>query len=225
MHLELVGHVASLNMGMQGNDKAVAGNGFYPRPRRVGHPCDSSSSRGRKLPTPPRPPCSEASKRAEPPQSAPKETMEVTWSPPLSWEDQVWEEEDEQERHSSIGGHSQPCQSSPCLDSCNASDISMADESLQQHDSNVVVEEEESMDMDEPSSIAAPAPLLGKTFPAGIEAEAEEDHRSHTSDESTDQNPPHDLDIDEDELLGPPADISVPGGHSDDSIGSCGSPR
>ena len=29
---------------------------------------------------------------------------------------------------------------------------------------------------------------------------------------------PHDSDPDEDELLGPPANISIPGGHSDDSI-------
>ena len=36
--------------------------------------------------------------------------------------------------------------------------------------------------------------------------------------ESTDQNPPHDSDPDEDELLGPPADISIPGGYSDNSI-------
>ena len=38
------------------------------------------------------------------------------------------------------------------------------------------------------------------------------------SEESTDQNPPHDSDPDEDELLGPPADISIPGGHSNNSI-------
>ena len=38
------------------------------------------------------------------------------------------------------------------------------------------------------------------------------------SEESTDQNPPHDSDLDKDELLGLPADISVPGGHSNDSI-------
>ena len=130
----------------------------------------------------------------------------------------MWEEEDKQEGHSSIRGDSQPCQSSPHLEGCNVSNVSMADESLQQHNSDVVVEEEESMDMDEPSNIAAPAPLPKKTFLAGIEAEAEEDRHSHMSEESTDQNPPHDLDINEDELLGPLSDISIPRGHSDDSI-------
>ena len=45
-----------------------------------------------------------------------------------------------------------------------------------------------------------------------------DDQLSHTSKESTDQNPPHDSDLDEDELLGMITDISVPGGHSDDSI-------
>ena len=32
------------------------------------------------------------------------------------------------------------------------------------------------------------------------------------------RTPPHDSDPNEDELLGPPTDVSVPGGHSDDSI-------
>ena len=32
------------------------------------------------------------------------------------------------------------------------------------------------------------------------------------------QNLPHDLNPDEDELLGPVTNISIPGGHSDDSI-------
>ena len=32
------------------------------------------------------------------------------------------------------------------------------------------------------------------------------------------RTPPHDSDPNEDKLLGPPTDISVPGGHSDDSI-------
>ena len=151
---------------------------------------------------------------------ASRDVMEVTQSPPLSWEDRVWEEEDEQERHSSVGGDSRPCPSPPQMEGCNISDVSMAEEGLQQCDSNVVVEEEveESMETDEPSNIGAPAPLLDKAFPEGSKAEAEDDHHSHASEESTDQNPPHDSDLDEDELLGPPADISIPGGHSDDSV-------
>ena len=46
-----------------------------------------------------------------------------------------------------------------------------------------------------------------------LKAGDHEDHCSQTSEESTNQNPPHDSDPDEDELLGPPTDISVPGGH------------
>ena len=45
-----------------------------------------------------------------------------------------------------------------------------------------------------------------------------DDHCSHTSEETTNQNPPHDSDPNEDELLGPVTDISIPGGHSDNSI-------
>ena len=40
----------------------------------------------------------------------------------------------------------------------------------------------------------------------------------HTLEESTDQNLPHNSDPNEDELLGPVTDISIPGGYSDDSI-------
>ena len=130
----------------------------------------------------------------------------------------MWEEEEEQEGHLCAEGDSQQCLSSPQLEGCNISGISMADEGLQQHDSNVVVEEEESMEMDEPTDSGSPAVLLEKAFPEGPEAEADEDCHSHTTEESTDQNPPHDSDLNEDELLGPPADISIPGGHSDDSV-------
>ena len=45
-----------------------------------------------------------------------------------------------------------------------------------------------------------------------------DDQYSQTSEVSTDVNPPQDLDIDKEELLGPVTDISVPGGHLDDSI-------
>ena len=102
--------------------------------------------------------------------------------------------------------------------------ISMADEGLWQRDSDVVVEEDESMEMDEPADSGSPAVLLEKAFPEGPEAEADEDQHSHTTEESMDQNPPHDLDLDEDKLLGPLADVSVPGGHSDDSVALIVSP-
>ena len=146
--------------------------------------------------------------------------MEVTQSPPLSWADRVREEEDEQERHSSIGGDSQPCPSPACMEGCSTSDVSMAEEGPQQGNSDVVVEEEveESMETDEPSNINAPAPLPDKAFLQSSEAEAEDDHHSHASEESTDQNPPHDSDLDEDELLGLVTDVSIPRGHSDYSV-------
>ena len=190
-------------------------------------PRDSSSSWGRKLPTPPQPSRKEMSKRAESPCTAPMDVTEVTQSPPLSWEDRVREEEDEQERHSSIGGDSQPCPFPACMEGCSVSDISMAEEGPQQGDSDVVVEEEveESMETDEPSNVDAPAPLPDKAFLKSSEAEAEDDLHSHASEESRDQNPPHNLDLDQDKLLGLATDISVPGGHSDDSIALVVSPK
>ena len=146
--------------------------------------------------------------------------MDIAQSPPMTWEDWVQEEEEEQERHSSTGGDSQPGPSSPPLEGCNVSDISMAEEGPQQCDSDVVVEEEreESMETDAPLNSATPTLLKEKAIPEDLKAEVEEDCHSQMSEGSTDQNPPHDSDPDEDELLGPPANISVPGGHSDDSI-------
>ena len=72
------------------------------------------------------------------------------------------EEEDEKDRHSSIGGDSQPCPSPVRMEGCgtSVSDVSMAEEGLQQGDSDVVVEEEveENMETDEPPNVEAPAP-------------------------------------------------------------------
>ena len=138
------------------------------------------------------------------------------------WEEE--EEEDKQERCSSTGEGSQQCSSSPWMEGCSVSDISMADDGPQQHDSDIVVEEEESMEMDEPPNSAIPAPQPKKASLEGLKTEAEEDRHSHTSEESTDQNPPHDSDLDKDELLGLLADISIPGGHSDDSVALVVSP-
>ena len=58
-----------------------------------------------------------------------------------------------------------------------------------------------------------------------LEAGDHEDHCSQMSEESTNQNLPYDSDPDKDELLGPPTNVSVPGGHSDDSIALVISPR
>ena len=84
----------------------------------------------------------------------------------------------------------------------------------------MIVEEEteESMETDAPLDSATPTLLKEKAIQEDLEAEVKEDHRSQMSEESTDQNLPHNSDPDEDELLGLPADISVPRGHSNDSI-------
>ena len=152
--------------------------------------------------------------------------MEVAQSP-LSWEERVQEEEDEQERHSSIGGDSQPCPSPVRMEGCSVSDISMAEEGPQQGDSDVVVEEEveENMETDEPPNVDAPAPIPDKAVLETSEPAAEDDRQSHVSEESTDQNLPHDSDLDEDELLGLATDVSIPGGHSDDSVALVVSPK
>ena len=107
--------------------------------------------------------------------------MEVTQSPPLSWEERVQEEEDEQDRHSSIGGDSQPCPSPVRMEGCSVSDVSMAEEGPQQGDSDVVMEEEveENMEMDEPPNVDAPAPIPDKAVPETSEPEAEDDRQSH----------------------------------------------
>ena len=51
-----------------------------------------------------------------------------------------------------------------------------------------------------------------------LKAGDHEDCCSKRSEESTNHNPPHDSNPNEDELLGPPTDVSVPRGHSNDSI-------
>ena len=96
----------------------------------------------------------------------------------------------------------------------------MAKEGPLQHDSDMIIEEEreESMETDTPLDSAAPTPLKEKAIPEDLEAEVNEEHCSQTSEESTNQNLPHNSDPDKDELLGLPANISIPGGHSDDSI-------
>ena len=103
----------------------------------------------------------------------------------------------------------------------------MANEGLLQCNSDVITEEEreESMETDTPLDSAAPAPLKEKAIPEDLEAGDHEDHCSQMSEESTNQNPPHDFDPDEDKLLGLPTDISIPRGHSDDSIALVISPR
>ena len=102
----------------------------------------------------------------------------------------------------------------PPLEGDNISDVSMVDDSLLQHDSDMVIKEEreESMERDVLHDSNVPTPLKEKSMSEDFEAGDSDDHCSHTSEESTDENLPHDSDPDEDELLGPVTDISVPGG-------------
>ena len=65
------------------------------------------------------------------------------------------------------------------------------------------------METDEPPNVDAPAPIPDKAFLESPEPKARDDHHSHTSEESTDQNPPHNSDLDEDEFLGLATDVSV----------------
>ena len=62
------------------------------------------------------------------------------------------------------------------------------------------------MDTDVPHDPAAPMPLKEKSMSEDFQARNPDDHCSHMSEESTNQNPPHDSDPNEDELLGPVTD-------------------
>ena len=141
-----------------------------------------------------------------------RDAMDLTQSLSMSWEDWVQEEE-EQERHSSTEGDPKLGLSPPPLEGDSVSDVSMVDESLLQCDCDVIIEEEreEGMETDAPLDSAAPMPLKEKAMSEDLEAGDHEDCCSQTSEESTDQNLPHNSDPDEDKLLGPPTNISVPG--------------
>ena len=108
----------------------------------------------------------------------------------------------------------------PALEEGNASDVSMVNDSLLQCDLDIIVKEEreENMETGAPASSLAPMPLKESLVWESFKARDPDDHCSQMSEESMDQNPPHDLDLDEDELLGTVSDLSVPRGHLDDSI-------
>ena len=158
-------------------------------------------------------------KEPEAQQRAFRDAMDLARSPSMSWEDWVQEEE-EQDRHSSMEGSPKLGPSPPPLEGGSISDVSMADEGLLQCDSDMIIEDEreESMETDAPLDSAAPTPLKEKAMSEDLEARNHEDHCSQMSEESTDQNPPHNSNPDEDKLLGLPTDISIPRGHSNDSI-------
>ena len=153
-------------------------------------------------------------------QTAFTEAMDLSQSSSMSWEDQVQKEEEQQRCDSSTKGSPDPGSPPPLLEGDNTSDVSMVDDSLLQHDSDMVIEEEreESMYTDIPGSPMAPTPLKEVSMSEDVEAGDPNDNCSHMLEESTDQNLPHNSDPNEDELLGPVTNISIPGGHSNDSI-------
>ena len=145
----------------------------------------------------------------------------------LLWKEQVQEEEQQQEGSAPGGGSRtesslEPDVPPPASEGGSTSDVSMVNDGLIQHDSDVVVEDEreEDMETDAPASPSAPMPPEESPMQQGSEARdaVQDDQLSQTSEESTDQNLPHNLDLDEEELLGLVTDSSVPRGHSDDSI-------
>ena len=152
-------------------------------------------------------------------QTAFRDAMDLAQSLSMSWEDRVQEEE-EQERRSSTEGDPNLGSSPLPLEGDSISDVSMVDDSLLQCDSNMIIEEEreEGMETDAPLDSVAPMPLKEKAMSEDLKARDHEDHCSQTSEEITDQNPPQDSDPDKDALLGPPTNVSVPRGHSNDSI-------
>ena len=76
------------------------------------------------------------------------------------------------------------------------------------------------MDTRVPSNLTVPIPPEESPMLQGSETEdgPPDDWYSQTSEDSADENPPQDSDIDEEELLGSATDVFVPGGHSDDLI-------
>ena len=77
-----------------------------------------------------------------------RDAMDLAQSPSMSWEDWVQEEE-EQERHSSMEGDPKPGSSPPPLEGDSISDVSMVDEGLLQCDSDVIIEEEREEGMED----------------------------------------------------------------------------
>ena len=138
----------------------------------------------------------------------------------MSWEDQVWEEEQQRQGGSIVESSPELDAPPPALEEGNTSDVSMVNDSLIQHDSDVMVKEEreEAMETGAPASPTVPTPPKELPRCKSIEARDPDDWCSQTSEESMDQNLPHDSDLDEDKLLGVVTDLSVTRGHLDDSI-------
>ena len=94
------------------------------------------------------------------------------------------------------------------------------DDSLYQRDSDVVVEDERmEEDMETGASPSPTAPMPPRETPMVQGSEAGDDHLGGWNvNDSDDENPLWDSDVNEDELLGAIADVSIPGGHLDGSV-------
>ena len=160
-------------------------------------PHDLSSPWDWKLPTPPWPSWDKVVKgvdtpEAEAQQMAFRDTMEIGHSSSMSLEDQVQEEEQQRWGGSIAEGSLESDTTPPGLEEGNASDVSMVNDSLLQHDLDMVVKEEreENMDTGAPASSMAPMPLRETPMWESFEARDTANHCSQTSEESMDQNPP-----------------------------------
>ena len=162
-----------------------------------------------------------------PPQTAFTDAMGSAHSSLLLWEEQVWEEE--QQQRGSAPGDGSRIESSPDSDmpppvskGGSTSNVSMVDDSLIQHDSDIMIEEKREEEMETGASASPTTPMPPKESPMQQGSEArdslQDDWLSQMSKESMDENPPHNSDLNEEELLELVTNISVPGGHLDDSI-------
>ena len=103
--------------------------------------------------------------------------MESAHSSSLLWEEQVQEEE-QQQKGSAQGGRTrtesnlEPDVAPPVSKGGSASNVSMIDDGLIQHDLDVMVEEEREVDMETgaPASPTAPAPPEESPMQQGSEA-------------------------------------------------------
>ena len=140
----------------------------------------------------------------------------------MSWEDQVQEEEQQRWGGSITESSPELDTPPPASEEGNASDVSMINDGPTQHDLDIMVKEEREEDMETGTPVSSTTPMPPKELPMQEGSEARDvvwdDQFSQMSEETTDQNPPHDSDLNEDELLGMVTNISVPRGHSDDSI-------
>ena len=125
---------------------------------------------------------------AETQQMAFRDAMEIGSSSSMSWEDQVWEEEQQRLDGTIAESSPEPDMSPPALEEGNTSDVSMVNDSLLQCDLDIIVEEEreENMETGASASFLAPMPLKESLVWESFEAGDPDDHCSQTSEESMD---------------------------------------